>query len=129
MKECREKPVPLTNTKLRRAIGVVRLLHGLWGRSERSLLGVAQGREAPSHKDFEKNALLCSHGPAVGLHEGEELVRRCNRHEQGKRVWREQEEARAVFVDLLLAVSLQPAALDQPADKKKTKKFAMGVQE
>ena len=128
MKERRQKRVPVpsvpsADAELRRAIGVIQSLHGLRSWDEQNLLGVAEGQEAPSHKDFEKMATLTRGcGPAVGLRERGEQVLRCGDRKQDKRVWREKASSS-------LAIFLQPASLDQPADKKKTDKPTICVRE
>ena len=47
----------MANTKLKRAVGVVRPLHGLRGKDEWNLLDGAQGQEARPCENFEKRRL------------------------------------------------------------------------
>ena len=104
----------MADVKLKRAVGVVRPLHGLWVQGEWNLLDGTQGREAPLRKKFEKAALPRGCGLAIGLHEGGKRVRPCGGREG----------ARIVFVGLLLTIFLQPAALAQTTGEKKANKSA-----
>ena len=86
--------VPLADIELKRAVRVIRPLHGLQNRDKWNLLAAVQGQEAPPREDFEKNAALSrDHVPAVGLREREEQVRRRGGRERGKGVSQEEEGA------------------------------------